>query len=53
MDGPSSTYAHAGNDVPREMIPYLLVERDDSEEQGWYAGIEFSGRTRITLRRRQ
>ena len=46
--GTSSTYAHAGKDVPREMIPYLLIE---SEPTSWYMGIEFSGRTRIRLQR--
>ncbi|HEX4810055.1 MAG TPA: alpha-galactosidase [Bryobacteraceae bacterium] len=56
--GTSSTYAHAskfkqGDVEPREIIPYLLVEHADPRESGWYAGIEFSGRTRITLKRRQ
>ena len=49
--GTSSTYAHSGKDVAREMIPYLLVQRPGPEASGWYTGIEFSGRTRITLRR--
>jgi hypothetical protein len=49
--GTSSTYAHPGKGEPREMIPYLLVERTDKGEKGWFLGIEFSGRTRITLRR--
>jgi hypothetical protein len=49
--GTSSTYAHPAKGEPREIIPYLLIERADSEETGWYAGIEFSGRTRMTLRR--
>ncbi len=49
--GTSSTYAHPAKGEPREMIPYLLVERTDAREMGWYLGIEFSGRTRITLRR--
>ncbi len=47
--GFSSNYGHAGKNNPREMIPYLLVKRGTA---GWYAGIEFSGRTRITLSRR-
>jgi hypothetical protein len=34
------------------MIPYLLVQAPDADERGWYMGIEFSGRTRITLERR-
>ncbi len=50
--GTSSTYAHPRNGAPREFIPYLLVQRADREQSGWYTGIEFSGRTRITLRRR-
>ena len=49
--GTASTYAHPLKGAAREMIPYLLVERADSEEAGWYVGIEFSGRTRISLRR--
>ena len=50
--GTSSTYAHPPKGVQREFIPYLLVERADAEQSGWYAGIEFSGRTRMSLRRR-
>jgi Melibiase/Glycosyl hydrolase family 36 C-terminal domain len=55
--GTSSTYAHPRSDEPREMIPFLLVERADSNGNshgngvGWYLGIEFSGRTHITLAR--
>lgn len=49
--GTSSTYAHPAKGEPREMIPYLLLEHADAEEAGWYLGIEFSGRTRITLGR--
>jgi alpha-galactosidase len=33
------------------VIPWILVERTDPSESGWYAGIEFSGRTRIALAR--
>jgi Melibiase/Glycosyl hydrolase family 36 C-terminal domain len=50
--GESSTYAHPAEGQQREMIPYVLVQRDDSAHTGWYMGIEFSGRTRITLRRK-
>jgi hypothetical protein len=46
--GTSSTYAHPAQGQQREMIPYSLVERGES---GWYLGIEFSGRTRISVRR--
>jgi hypothetical protein len=49
--GTSSTYAHPPKGAPREMIPYLLIERAGSKQEGWYMGIEFSGRTRISLRR--
>jgi len=49
--GTSSTYAHPPKGAPREMIPYLLVERDNPKQEGWYLGIEFSGRTRISLQR--
>ncbi len=49
--GTSSTYAHPPKGAPREIIPYLLVQRADPEPSGWYTGIEFSGRTRIALRR--
>jgi hypothetical protein len=47
--GTSSTYAHPKKGEQREMIPYSLIEHADGS--GWYTGIEFSGRTRISLRR--
>src|SRR5271165_2676396 len=50
--GTSSTYARPILGEAREMIPYLLVHRTDADQQGWYLGIEFSGRTHITLDRR-
>ena len=46
--GTSSTYAHPPKGAPREIIPYVLVQNNSL---GFYLGIEFSGRTRITLRR--
>ncbi len=46
--GTSSTYAHPPKDQPREIIPYLLVQKPGL---GFYLGIEFSGRTRIHLQR--
>jgi Melibiase/Glycosyl hydrolase family 36 C-terminal domain len=49
--GTSSTYAHPIGPQPREMIPYLLVEQKAGERFGWYIGIEFSGRTHITVQR--
>jgi hypothetical protein len=49
--GRSSTYALPKLGQPREMIPYLLIDEPDGDRRGWYVGIEFSGRTHITLRR--
>lgn len=46
--GMSSTYATDA--APREIIPWMMVERPRTES-GWYVGIEFSGRTRMTLQR--
>ncbi len=46
--GMSSTYAIDA--PPREIIPWMMVEQPHTQS-GWYAGIEFSGRTRITLHR--
>jgi alpha-galactosidase len=48
--GTSSTYGDIDKDKPREIIPWSLVESKDSAS-GWYAGIEFSGRTRVSLKR--
>jgi disulfide oxidoreductase YuzD len=49
--GMSSTYAHPFQNRPREIIPWLAVNAGDNES-GWYVGIEFSGRTRLALRRK-
>jgi hypothetical protein len=49
--GTSSTYGDLFESQPREIIPWTLVERNDAAHSGWYAGIEFSGRTRIALTR--
>jgi hypothetical protein len=49
--GYSSTYAIPHPGRPREMIPYVLVDELSADQRGWYIGIEFSGRTRITLTR--
>jgi alpha-galactosidase len=49
--GKSSTYALPTPGEPREIIPGEFVFEHDGEHRGWYAGIEFSGRTRITLER--
>jgi len=48
--GKSSTYAHPAQGEDREIIPFELVY-STTNPTGWYAGIEFSGRTRITLER--
>jgi disulfide oxidoreductase YuzD len=47
--GASSTYAHPEAGEAREIVPAEMVL--NAVGQGWYAGIEFSGRTRITLER--
>src|SRR3984885_9447370 len=47
--GRSSTYARDQDE--REIIPWFMVERDNRTQDGWYVGIEFSGRTRLTLQR--
>ncbi len=47
--GTSSTYAR--NEEPREIIPWFMVERDSEQGDGWYVGVEFSGRTSLTLER--
>lgn len=49
--GRSSTYAHPVLGEAREIIPIELVYAPGEPNAGWYAGIEFSGRTRITLDR--
>jgi hypothetical protein len=46
--GRSSTYAHPIDNEQREIIPAEIIS---TSNQGLYAGIEFSGRTRITLTR--
>jgi hypothetical protein len=49
--GTSSTYAHPAEGQPREIIPAEIVFSQAQRQLGWYAGIEFSGRTRIRLER--
>ena len=51
-EGRSSTYAQPRPAEPREIIPYFLVEQADGMQAGWYVGIEFSGRTHMTLARK-
>jgi hypothetical protein len=49
--GTSSTYAHPAEGEPREVIPWMFVQNAGEPQTGWYAGIEFSGRTRLALER--
>ena len=49
--GRSSTYAHPEVGEAREIIPLEFIYASGGEQAGWYAGIEFSGRTHITLER--
>lgn len=49
--GTSSTYAHPKPNEPREIIPWSLVEETTTARSGWYVGIEFSGRTRLSIKR--
>ena len=46
--GASSTYARPTPNLPREMIPYVLVDEPGGARRGWYIGIEFSGRNLAT-----
>ena len=50
--GTSTTYAHPLPNEAREIIPAEFVYTAANPQQGWYAGIEFSGRTRIALERK-
>lgn len=49
--GTSSTYGFPQKGEPREVIPAEFVFDEGQARAGWFAGIEFSGRTRITLER--
>jgi hypothetical protein len=49
--GTASTYGDLSDSEPREIIPWSLVQRSDAAGSGWYAGIESSARTRISLAR--
>lgn len=50
-EGTSSTYAQPRPGEAREVVPYFLVEHTAGTQSGWYVGIEFSGRTHLTLAR--
>jgi len=49
--GTSSTYSHSEDGSPHEVIPWMLVQDATQPHDGWYAGIEFSGRIRLHVRR--
>jgi melibiase-like protein len=49
--GKSSTYAFPQKGEAREIIPAEFVFNSRVPQRGWFAGIEFSGRTRISLLR--
>ena len=49
--GKSSTYAFPTPGEEREIIPAEFVFNAEHPQTGWFAGIEFSGRTRISLER--
>ena len=50
--GESSAFAHPRKGEPREIIPYFLVRSKGETSDGWYLGVEFSGRIAMTLKRR-
>jgi hypothetical protein len=50
--GRSSTYAHPEPGEGREIIPVVFISQGATNQSGWFAGMEFSGRTRITIERR-
>ncbi len=49
--GTSSTYANPREGEPREIIPFFAVLSPVGAQSGWYAGVEFSGRIRLTMER--
>lgn len=49
--GSSSTYAFPQKGEAREIIPAEFVFNSEPGHEAWFAGIEFSGRTRISLER--
>jgi hypothetical protein len=51
-EGTSSTYAQPRPGEAREIIPFFLIERPLGIQTGWYVGVEFSGRTHLTLVRK-
>src|ERR1700692_1114761 len=51
-EGTSSTYAQPRPGEAREIIPFFLIEHPLGIQSGWYVGVEFSGRTHLTLVRK-
>jgi hypothetical protein len=51
--GWSSTFAHPVPGHTPEIIPWNAVFTPQNQQTGWFSGIEFSGRTRLTLQRSQ
>ncbi len=49
--GESSTYELPLPGIAREIIPAEFIYQAIQPQSGWFAGIEFSGRTRIALER--
>jgi hypothetical protein len=50
--GESSPFAHPRDTEPREIIPYFLLQRTSPREpNGFYLGVEFSGRIAMSLQR--
>jgi alpha-galactosidase len=41
-----------GKNEDREVIPWFLIQRTNASQDGWYVGIEFSGRTRLAIARK-
>jgi hypothetical protein len=50
--GTSSPYALTPEGAPREIIPAAMVYSLAQSQAGWYAGIEFSGMTRVSVERK-
>ena len=48
-EGKSTSYGR--DQDAREVTPWFMVQRANATQDGWYAGIEFSGRTHLTLQR--
>src|SRR5262249_16064680 len=49
--GTATAYGDIDESKAGEVIPWTLIEQQDSEN-GWYLGMEFSGRTRISVERK-